>query len=173
MRPRVFLDIAIGGKMVGRIEIELFQDTVPKTCENFRCLCTGEKGVGISGKHLHFKGSRFHRVIPGIGCQGGELPGVGGSDSIFGPRFADETFDGVAGRHTGLGCVTMANNGPNSNNSLFMICTAEASWLDGHNVVFGKATESSTPVLLAIEAVGSRGGATSQQVSIVDCGQLT
>lgn len=79
--PVVFFDISIGGSPKGRIEMELFADVVPKTAENFRALCTGEKGKGRSGKLLHFKGSMFHRVIPGFMCQGGDFTrgnGTGG-----------------------------------------------------------------------------------------------
>ncbi len=67
--PKVFLDIDIGGEPIGRIVIVLHADVVPKTAENFRCLCTGERGVGKSGKKLNFKGSKFHRVIPDFMCQ--------------------------------------------------------------------------------------------------------
>ena len=67
--PRVFMDIEIGGEAAGRIVISLFADTTPKTAENFRALCTGERGLGQAGKKLHFKGSRFHRVIPDFMCQ--------------------------------------------------------------------------------------------------------
>ena len=67
--PNVFFDITIGGKSAGRITMELRADVVPRTAENFRCLCTGEKGKGKLGKKLHFKGSVFHRVIPGFMCQ--------------------------------------------------------------------------------------------------------
>lgn len=62
-RPRVFFDISLGGQNLGRITMELYSDLVPRTAENFRCLCTGEKGLGKSGKPLHYKGSIFHRVI--------------------------------------------------------------------------------------------------------------
>jgi peptidylprolyl isomerase len=67
--PRVFLDVEIGGKKAGRITIQLYENICPKTVENFRALCTGEKGVGKSGKKLHYKGSVFHRIIPGFMCQ--------------------------------------------------------------------------------------------------------
>lgn len=67
--PKVFLEIDIGGEPIGRIVIMLHADVVPKTAENFRCLCTGERGVGKSGRKLHFKGSKFHRVIPDFMCQ--------------------------------------------------------------------------------------------------------
>lgn len=113
--PVVFFDIAIGGSQKGRIEMELRADVVPKTAENFRCLCTGEKGTGrTSGKPLHFKNSSFHRVIPGFMCQGGDFTrhnGTGG-ESIYGEKFADENFKL---KHTGAGILSMANAGPNTN----------------------------------------------------------
>ncbi|KAF4698437.1 hypothetical protein FOZ63_031306, partial [Perkinsus olseni] len=71
--PTVFFDITIGGSPVGRVTFELAADVVPDTAENFRCLCTGERGVGKSGKALHFKGSSFHRIIPKFMCQGGDF----------------------------------------------------------------------------------------------------
>ena len=84
--PVVFFDITIGGSPKGRIEMELRADVVPRTAENFRCLCTGERGVGPrSGKLLHFKGSTFHRVIPKFMAQGGDFTrgdGRGGEVSI-------------------------------------------------------------------------------------------
>jgi peptidylprolyl isomerase len=103
--PVVFFDITIGGAPKGRIEMELRADVVPKTAENFRCLCTGEKGTGrASGKLLHFKGSSFHRVIPKFMAQGGDFTkgnGTGG-ESIFGEKFKDENF--TLG-HTGPGIL--------------------------------------------------------------------
>ncbi|MQL36421.1 peptidylprolyl isomerase, partial [Escherichia coli] len=92
--PKVFFDMTIGGQPAGRIVFELYADTTPRTAENFRALCTGEKGVGRSGKPLHFKGSAFHRVIPNFMCQGGDFTagnGTGG-ESIYGAKFADENF---------------------------------------------------------------------------------
>ncbi|CAD7939629.1 unnamed protein product [Amoebophrya sp. A120] len=71
--PQVFFDVSIGGSKAGRILFELFADTVPKTAENFRSLCIGDKGMGKSGKPLHFKGSKFHRIIPNFMCQGGDF----------------------------------------------------------------------------------------------------
>ena len=64
-RPNVFFDITIGGTPAGRIVMTLFTDLVPKTADNFLKLCTGELGIGKSGKPLHYKGSTFHRVIKG------------------------------------------------------------------------------------------------------------
>lgn len=71
--PRVFFHITVNGKPKGKIVMELFANIVPKTAENFRALCTGEKGKGKSGKPLHYKGSAFHRVIPNFMCQGGDF----------------------------------------------------------------------------------------------------
>ncbi|XP_010920189.1 peptidyl-prolyl cis-trans isomerase [Elaeis guineensis] len=168
--PRVYLDITIGGALAGRIVVELFADVTPKTAENFRALCTGENGFGRSGKRLHYKGSTFHRVIPGFMCQGGDFTagnGTGG-ESIYGAKFADEDF---VRKHTGPGVVSMANSGPNTNGSQFFICMAKTPWLDGRHVVFGQVVEG-MDVVTAIEKVGSAGGRTSKTVTIADCGQL-
>lgn len=157
-----FFDMTIGGKPAGRIEMTLAAET-PKTSENFRALCTGEKGFG-------FKGSSFHRVIPGFMCQGGDFTnhnGTGGK-SIYGNKFADENF---ILKHTGPGILSMANAGPNTNGSQFFLCTAETAWLDGKHVVFGKVTKG-MEVVKAIEGVGSQSGKTSQKVEIADAGQV-
>ena len=170
-QPVVFFDMTIGGEPAGRIEMELFETVCPKTCENFRALCTGEKGMGRSGKPLHFKGSSFHRVIPGFMCQGGDFTrgdGTGG-ESIYGEKFADENFKL---KHTGPGILSMANAGPNTNGSQFFLCTVQTAWLDGKHCVFGNVTKG-MDVVTSIEKVGSSSGKTTKQVVIADCGQLS
>ncbi|PON93900.1 Cyclophilin-type peptidyl-prolyl cis-trans isomerase [Trema orientale] len=169
--PKVYFDMAIGGSPAGRIVMELYADTTPRTAENFRALCTGEKGTGRSGKPMHFKGSSFHRVIPGFMCQGGDFTagnGTGG-ESIYGAKFPDENF---VRKHTGPGVLSMANAGPGTNGSQFFICTAEAPWLDGKHVVFGKVVQG-MDVVRAIEQLGSPTGRTSKPVVIANSGQVS
>ncbi|CAA22075.1 Peptidyl-prolyl cis-trans isomerase 1 [Caenorhabditis elegans] len=169
-RPKVFFDVSIGEEPAGRVTMELFNDVVPKTAENFRALCTGEKGVGEQGVALHFKGSKFHRIIPEFMIQGGDFTrhnGTGG-ESIYGNKFKDENFDL---KHTGPGCLSMANAGPNTNGSQFFICTVDTPWLDGGHVVFGQVTDGMS-VVKKIEKMGSRSGAPAKTVTIADCGEL-
>jgi len=168
--PKVALDVTIDGRPAGTLTVELFADVVPKTAENFRALCTGEKGVGKSGKPLSYAGSPFHRIIPGFMIQGGDFTrgnGTGG-ESIYGEKFADENF---TLKHGGAGTLSMANAGPNTNGSQFFITVAETPWLDGKHVVFGKVVDG-MDLLKKMEEQGTRTGQTKSDVVLAGCKQL-
>jgi len=159
-KTQLYMDITMDGADAGRIYFSLFDDVVPKTTENFRALCTGEKGFG-------YKGSPFHRVIPNFMIQGGDFTngnGTGGK-SIYGEKFADENFDK---KHTEKGLLSMANAGPNTNGSQFFITLVPTPWLNGRHVVFGKVIKG-MEVATKMEGVGSQSGSTSKKLAIGDC----
>eukprot|EP00241_Pyramimonas_parkeae_P012208 CAMPEP_0114251956 /NCGR_PEP_ID=MMETSP0058-20121206/15561_1 /TAXON_ID=36894 /ORGANISM="Pyramimonas parkeae, CCMP726" /LENGTH=272 /DNA_ID=CAMNT_0001365821 /DNA_START=61 /DNA_END=879 /DNA_ORIENTATION=- len=167
---KCYFDISIGGEASGRVVFGMYGNTVPKTVENFRALCTGEKGEGKAGKPLHFKGSAFHRIIPGFMCQGGDFTngdGTGG-ESIYGEKFEDENFKI---RHTKEGLLSMANAGPGTNGSQFFITVAATAHLDKRHVVFGEVLEG-YELVKKMEACGTNDGKTSSDVVIEDCGVL-
>lgn len=169
--PRVFLDVSVGGELVGRIVLELFADVCPKTAENFRALCTGEKGIGpTTGKPLHFKGCPFHRIIKKFMIQGGDFSnqnGTGG-ESIYGEKFEDENFKY---QHDQIGLLSMANAGADTNGSQFFIITVPTPHLDNKHVVFGR-TLKGLGVIKMLEDTEVKDEKPVKQCIIENCGEL-
>lgn len=184
----VYLEIAASGgrrlpnggvtqqQVLGRLHIELRSDLVPVAAANFKALCSGIKGVGEDGVRYHYKGIRIHRIIKDLFFQSGDLMDTGGnfSKSIYsgqggkGFYFKDENF---IFRHTGAGCVSCCNRGPDTNGSLFQICFNQNADLDGRNVVFGcLASDESFRTLTKINSYGTRSGEPKEEIRIIDCG---
>eukprot|EP01083_Nonionella_stella_P075488 205256_1 len=161
--PVCYFDIDIGNNEIGRIEIEVFMDIAPKTAENFRALCTGEKGFG-------YKGNSFHRIVPGFMIQGGDITKGDGSggQSIFGKTFDDENF---TLKHDGIGILSMANSGKNTNGSQFFITTAKTQWLNDKHVVFARVC-SGLDIVKQLEKEGTDSGKPKRRCTILDCGQF-
>ncbi|CAK7564693.1 MAG: cytochrome P450 monooxygenase 41 [Sporothrix epigloea] len=171
-RPYVFFDINIGNKPAGRIVFELFSDIVPKTAENFRALCAGDKGTTKDGKPLHFKGSIFHRVIKQFMIQGGDFTaanGTGGA-SIYGEKFADENFQL---KHDRPFLLSMANAGPDTNGSQFFVTTVSTPHLDNKHVVFGQVVSGKAVVRKIENSPTDSGDKPTKDVVIADCGELS
>ncbi|RLN45355.1 hypothetical protein BBJ28_00015011 [Nothophytophthora sp. Chile5] len=190
---KVFFDVGINDDYVGKIVMGLYGEVQPRTVENFRALCTGEKGASRAGPPLHYKGSTFHRIIPGFmyvqydgpclirkvatdmtvivnRIQGGDFTqGNGrGGESIYGQRFKDED---LSVPHGGSGTLSMANAGPDTNGSQFFVCTGDTPWLDGKHVVFGRVLEG-MDVVDIISSCGRRSGKPKAVVKITNCGVL-
>ncbi|ERF70942.1 Peptidyl-prolyl cis-trans isomerase D [Endocarpon pusillum Z07020] len=170
-RPRVYFDIEIGGVKQGRIVFELYKDVVPKTAENFRALCTGEKGVGKKGQLLSYKGSIFHRVIKSFMIQGGDFTAFNGTggESIYGEKFDDENFEI---KHEKPFLLSMANSGPGTNGSQFFVTTVPTPHLDGKHVVFGEVLNGKN-IVRKIENLPTQSDTPQQEVKVVDCGELS
>ncbi|XP_042396131.1 peptidyl-prolyl cis-trans isomerase CYP21-1-like [Zingiber officinale] len=168
---RVFLDVDIDGQHLGRIVIGLYGEVVPKTADNFRALCTGEKKNGTGGRNLYYKGTKFHRIVSGFVIQGGDVTNSHGkgSESIYGGTFPDENF---SVKHSRAGIVSMVNSGPDSNGSQFFITTVKASWLDGEHVAFGRAIQGIDTVFAIEGGAGTYNGKPRKKVTIVDSGEI-
>lgn len=169
---KVYFDVDIDGQRAGRIVIGLYGQVVPKTVENFRSLCTGEKGRSNHGQALHFKGTPFHRIVSGFVIQGGDITyGDGrGSDSIYGGTFSDENF---IVKHSHAGIVSMVNSGPDSNGSQFFITCVKASWLDGEHVAFGMVLQGMDTVYAIEGGAGTYNGKPRKKAIIVDSGEIS
>uniref|UniRef100_A0A672TVG1 E3 SUMO-protein ligase RanBP2 n=1 Tax=Strigops habroptila TaxID=2489341 RepID=A0A672TVG1_STRHB len=161
--PIVYFEVSADDEPLGHITMELFSNIVPRTAENFRALCTGEKGFG-------FKNSSFHRIVTDFVCQGGDITnhdGTGGR-SIYGSAFEDENFEV---KHTGPGLLSMANKGRDTNTSQFFITLKKAEHLDFKHVVFGFVKDG-MDVVKKIESFGSPKGLVNGRIVITDCGQI-
>ncbi|XP_057623137.1 NK-tumor recognition protein isoform X1 [Chionomys nivalis] len=171
-RPQCHFDIEINREPVGRIMFQLFSDICPKTCKNFLCLCSGEKGLGkTTGKKLCYKGSTFHRVVKNFMIQGGDFSeGNGkGGESIYGGYFKDENF---ILKHDRAFLLSMANRGKHTNGSQFFITTKPAPHLDGVHVVFGLVI-SGFEVIEQIENLKTDAASRPYaDVRVIDCGVL-
>lgn len=166
----VYLDIRIDREKAGRIIIELKNNIAPKTVENFRALCTGEKGIGKSGKKLHYKGCHFHHVIPQFLVQSGDISRDGTliDDSIYGGPFDDENF---VIKHDKVGTVGMANKGKDSNATQFYITLAPCTHLDNSNVAFGYVKKGFN-IVLEIAELPRDGDVPLVPCIIEDCGEI-
>lgn len=171
--PQVFFDLSIGEEGADdyrkeRVVFELFKD-VPKTCENFRSICTGEHAP--EDPQMCYRGNKFHRVITGFMMQGGDTTmgnGTGGK-SIYGDKFDDEQ---IWYPHTHKGVLSMANAGANTNGSQFFLCFGATPHLNNKHTIFGRVIHN-YDMVEAVEANPT--GAQDKPlkpVTIVDCGEL-
>lgn len=172
LRTRCFFDVSIAEDIIGRVIFELYNDVCPKTCENFKALCTGEKGNGkVTGKPLHYKNVLFHRVVKTFIIQSGDFSlGNGrGGESIYGGTFEDESFDI---KHTEPFMLSMANRGKNTNGSQFFITLAPAPHLDGVHVVFGHVISGQEVILKIANQAVDKDSKPFVDIRIANCGEL-
>ena len=165
-RARAWLDVAIGGRPAQRITFELYSDVLPRTCENFRALCAGDRGA-----RLTYAGSTFHRVIRNFMIQGGDFTrgdGTGG-ESVYGGKFDDEAF---VDNHDAPGLLSMANAGKNTNGSQFFITTVKTPHLDGKHVVFGRVVGGMDVVAKLEDGAVDDASKPKKPCVIDDCGEL-
>jgi len=162
---KCFLDAAFAddNTELGRIVVELRNDVVPKTADNFLKLCTGENQYGLT-----YQGTLFNRIIPEFMVQCGKISDNPSRQSIYGERFRDENFNLL---HTGPGILSMANRGPDTNGTSFFITTVQCEWLDNKHVVFGKVIEG-MDIVKRIESFGTRDGIPQREIKVANCGQL-
>jgi cyclophilin family peptidyl-prolyl cis-trans isomerase len=169
--PKVFLDVTVGNKPLGRLVFELFTDLTPVTAENFRGLCTGDYGTGISGTRLSFMDTLFHKILPKQYCAAGDIVRNNGTsgESVYGPTFPDEDF---TRRLSCAGLLATVNKAPNTNSSQFIITFGSAQHLDGKSVVFGQLIEG-MPVLRKLEQIPTLANDRPKYpVAIFNCGEL-
>ncbi|KAK7333268.1 hypothetical protein VNO80_30033 [Phaseolus coccineus] len=166
------MDVSIDGDPVKRMVFELFCDVAPMTAENFRALCTGEKGISLNtGKPLHYKGSFFHQVIKGSIVQGGDFVnrnGTGG-ESIYGSKFPDES---PVLKHDAPGLLSMAIANRDTLGSHFIINLKADHHLDGNHVVFGRLVQGYN-VLTKMGEMGDEEGHPTVIIKIIKCGEYS
>jgi len=159
-----------------RLVFEVWPKVAPYAVDNFLGLVRGNKGKGESGKPLHYKGCRFHRVVRDFVAQGGDFVHGNGSggESIWGKKFKDDK-DGLKVKLDRRGLLAMGNSGKNSNTSQFFITFKELPRLNGKHVVFGELVEGEE-VLKLVESCAAEEGASREEpkyeVVIADCGVL-
>jgi cyclophilin family peptidyl-prolyl cis-trans isomerase len=177
--PQCYLEFAVDGEKAGRVVVKLYEDKVPLASDNFKCLCTGEKGMGRLGKPLCYKGSKVHRIVPNFCVQFGDFTkGDGrGGESIYPPnsqhgdawgKFKDEAFM----QHSKPGLLSMANSGKNTNSSQVFLTLRPVTYLDGKHVVFGEVVDG----LDVVETLGQLETNAKQNpvkvVTISECGEI-
>ncbi|GAA5872969.1 hypothetical protein JCM1840_007285 [Sporobolomyces johnsonii] len=171
VNPRVFMDFQVEGQQIGRVIFELFADTVPKTAENFRALCTGSSGLNELGIPLWYKGSPLHRIISGFMVQGGDftLRNGKGGESIYGASFEDEDLKREVDAE---GLLVMANKGRNTNNSQFFVSLRPCPHLNGKHVVFGRVVKGYEVIVAMSKLPVDSKDHPLQLVTISHCGEL-